>query len=183
MRDASANSDRTIAVLSPAYFESKYCIAELNAAPAPDPNGLSGQIFLVFVARCDLPPDVAQLNYLDLVGTEEVFARQRLMRALLKHGKLDGANLILVGRTRRAVEQANRNRNAMIEKVRTIWITGFLKQSLLHETRVSLGLSERPDVVAPPVTILLERPDQGERLLLSDTPESRTSSTRWTNRS
>ena len=58
-----------------------------------------------------------------------------------------------------------RNRSRMIEKVRTIWITGFLEQSLFHETRILLGLSERPDAVARPMDLLVQRPDQGERPL------------------
>src|SRR5262245_35902775 len=59
MRAATANSDCTIAVLSPAYFESEYCLAELNAALARDMNGTRGQILPVLVALCEPPPDVA----------------------------------------------------------------------------------------------------------------------------
>ena len=39
IRQASAGSHCTIAVLSPAYFKSDYCEAELNAALAGTPNG------------------------------------------------------------------------------------------------------------------------------------------------
>src|SRR5262249_48070750 len=45
-------------------------------------------------------------------------------------------------RSRWMPRRGDRNRNAMIEKVRTIWITGFLKQSLFREVRILLGLSE-----------------------------------------
>src|SRR5205814_10319881 len=96
-------------------------------------------------------------------------ARQRLMATLLKHGQVDPANLTLVGRTKRVVERADRNRSAMIEKVRAIWITGFLQQSLCHEVRILLGLSERPDAVSRPLDLLVRRPDQGERSLSSGT--------------
>ena len=58
-----------------------------------------------------------------------------------------------------------RNRSKMLEKVRKIWITGFLERSLFHETRILLGLSERPDAVARPLDLLVQRPDQGERPL------------------
>jgi hypothetical protein len=57
----------------------------------------------------------------------------------------------------------------MIERVRTIWITCYLQQSLFHETRIVLGLTERPDVVARPVDLLVKRPDEGERSLPSGT--------------
>jgi hypothetical protein len=130
MRAAEINSDCTIAVLSPAYFESQYCVAELDAALAPDPNGLGGQILPVLVAPCDLPPDVALLTYVDLVGTNEDVARKRFRNALRKHGPIEHTKLAVVGRRRREVEQAGRNRAAMIEKVRKIWITGFLHESL-----------------------------------------------------
>jgi hypothetical protein len=53
----------------------------------------------------------------------------------------------------------------MIEKVRTIWITGFLRQSLFREVRVILGLSERPDAVARPLDLLVRRPDRDDRPL------------------
>ena len=58
-----------------------------------------------------------------------------------------------------------RNRSRMLEKVRKIWITGFLERSLSHETRILVGLSERPDAVARPLDLLVQRPDQGERPL------------------
>jgi hypothetical protein len=67
--------------------------------------------------------------------------------------------------SRRVVEKAHRNRAAMIEKVRTIWITDFLQQSLFREVRIILGLSERPDAVARPLDLLVRRPDQGDRPL------------------
>jgi hypothetical protein len=90
-------------------------------------------------------------------------------RAPAPEGRGDASKLALTGRTRRVVEQVNRNRSAMIEKVRTIWITGFLQQSLFQEIRILLGLSERPDAVARPLDLLVKRPDQGERPLPSGT--------------
>ena len=67
----------------------------------------------------------------------------------------------------RGAEQksADRNRDAMLKKVRNIWITGFLERSLFQETRILLGLSERPDAVARPSDLLVRRPDQVERPL------------------
>ena len=45
----------------------------------------------------------------------------------------------------------------------------FSEQSLFHETRILLGLSERPDAVARPMDLLVKRPHQGERPLPSGT--------------
>jgi hypothetical protein len=165
----AAEVDCTIAVLSPAYFESEYCLSELDAALANDPLGRRGRVIPVRVQLVAIPNLLGQLAYLDLVGANDETARQRLMTALRKHGQVDATTLALVGRTRRAIEQANRNRSAMIEKVRTIWITGFLQQSLFHEVRILLGLSERPAAVARPLDLLVKRPDEGERPLPSGT--------------
>ena len=68
-------------------------------------------------------------------------------------------------RSRPALEQADRNRSAMLEKVRTIWITGFLQKSLFQETRILLGLSERTDAVVRPMDLLVQRPDKTEHPL------------------
>jgi hypothetical protein len=165
----AAESDCTIAVLSPAYFESEYCLSELDAALANDPLGRRGRVIPVRVQPVEIPSLLGQLAYLDLAGADDETARQRLMTALRKHGQVDATKLALAGRTRRDIEQANRNRSAMIEKVRTIWITGFLQQSLFHEVRILLGLSVRPDAVARPMDLLVKRPDEGERPLPSGT--------------
>ena len=84
----------------------------------------------------------------------------------------NAAELALRGvavRPKRKIEQADRNRHAMIEKVRTIWIRGFLQKSLYLEVRVLLGLSERPDAVERPFDLLVIRPDEGERPLPAGT--------------
>ncbi|MDQ2995499.1 MAG: NACHT domain-containing protein [Chloroflexota bacterium] len=41
----------------------------------------------------------------------------------------------------------DRNRQAMLTKVKTIWVTGLLERSLAAEARIALGLVERPDAV------------------------------------
>jgi hypothetical protein len=161
----AAESDCTIAVLSPAYFESEHCLAELHAALASDPIGVHRRILPVRVVASELPRLVAHLAAVDLVGCDEDLARKRLMVALVRHGKLDVSKLAFRSQTRRAIERANRNRSAMIEKVRAIWITGFLQRSQLNGARILLGLSERPDAVARPLDLLVKRPDEGERPL------------------
>lgn len=52
-----------------------------------------------------------------------------------------------------------RNRQAMLEKVRAIWITGILQQSLYNETLIALGLAEQPDAVVRPLDIVVQRPN------------------------
>jgi hypothetical protein len=53
----------------------------------------------------------------------------------------------------------------MIDKVRTIWIKGFLEKSLFNEVRILLGLAERSSAIASPFHLLVMRPDEGDRPL------------------
>jgi hypothetical protein len=62
-----------------------------------------------------------------------------------------------------------RNRQAMLEKVRAIWITGILQHSLVHEVLFTLDLAARPEAVVRPLDLLVQRPDQGDCLLPSGT--------------
>jgi eukaryotic-like serine/threonine-protein kinase len=165
----AAESDCTIAILSPDYFNSEYCLSELNSALAKDPLGRRGRVVPVRVKPVEIPSLLGQLAYLDLVGADDESARQRLVTMLHQQGQVDATKLALVGRTRRAVEHGKRDRSAMIDKVRSIWVTRFLRQSLFHEARILLGLSERPDAVARPLDLLVKRPDEGERPLPSHT--------------
>jgi len=111
----AAEADCTIAVLLRAYLDSEYCLAELNAALAADPLGRRGRIIPMRVEPVEIPSLLGHLTYLDLVGNDDDTVRQRLMTTLISHGQVDATKLALVGRTRRVVEVANRNRCAMIE--------------------------------------------------------------------
>jgi DNA polymerase III delta prime subunit len=66
---------------------------------------------------------------------------------------------------RRADDLESRNRRAMIQKVRAIWVTGVLQRSLYQETLITLGLAERPDAVERPMDILVQRPDKADQPL------------------
>ena len=73
------------------------------------------------------------------IPTALVLARYDFLSGLQKefHHR-DGTWVNLLGAKQTS---ADRKRVAMIEKVRTIWITGFLQKSLFQETRIILGLS------------------------------------------
>jgi DNA polymerase III delta prime subunit len=66
---------------------------------------------------------------------------------------------------RRLDDLESRNRRAMIEKVRAIWITGVLNESLYKETLITLGLAKRPDAVERPMDLLVQRPDKADQHL------------------
>src|SRR6266487_2902212 len=52
--------------------------------------------------------------------------------------------------------QQQRNRRAMLAKVKTIWIEGLLEQSLAKELRIALNLTEQPDAVNLPLNALVQ---------------------------
>src|SRR6266487_7058506 len=56
--------------------------------------------------------------------------------------------------------QHRRNRNAMLTKVRSRWITGVFEQSLNGATFIELRLHEQMDAVANPWEQVLHLPDQ-----------------------
>jgi hypothetical protein len=62
-----------------------------------------------------------------------------------RQSRREGSN-IAVGST---LEQ--RNRRAMLAKVKTIWIEGFLEQSLAKELRIALNLTSQPEALELPL--------------------------------
>jgi hypothetical protein len=82
MQEAAATARRTIAVMSPAYFGSRFGAAEWRAAFARDPSGERGLLIPVRVRPCDPPGLLATRIYVDLVGTTEPVARRKLRAAI-----------------------------------------------------------------------------------------------------
>lgn len=70
------------------------------------------------------------------------------------------------------LEPGERNRQAMLEKVRAMWIAGVLDQSLYQATLITLGLHARSDAVTRPMDVLVQRPQQPGRTLSLDKPIS-----------
>ena len=79
MQQATSSAARTIAVLSPAYFGSRFGEAEWRAAFAKDPSGERGLLVPVRVQPCEPPGLLASRVYIDLVDVDETTARQRLL--------------------------------------------------------------------------------------------------------
>ncbi len=48
------------------------------------------------------------------------------------------------------------NRERMLKRIRTFWITGVLEQSLHHAALITLGLHEQPDAVASPWRLVMQ---------------------------
>ncbi|MFY1633253.1 FxSxx-COOH system tetratricopeptide repeat protein [Solwaraspora sp. WMMB335] len=82
MHDATRSAKQTIAVLSNAYFDSKFGEAEWRAAFVKDPGGDLGLLIPVRVEDCQPSGLLASRVYLDLVGLDETSARARLLQAV-----------------------------------------------------------------------------------------------------
>jgi hypothetical protein len=84
MQQATTSAQRTVAVLSPAYFGSKFGEAEWQAAFAKDPTGELGLLVPVRVQDFQPPGLLASRVYIDLVGLDEAAAATRLWAGLSK---------------------------------------------------------------------------------------------------
>ena len=84
MHRATDTADRTIAVLSPAYFASAFSEAEWRIAFAKDPSGDLGLLLPVRVQPCDPPGLLRTRVYVDLVDADETTCSQRLLDAVNK---------------------------------------------------------------------------------------------------
>jgi tetratricopeptide (TPR) repeat protein len=86
MQEAVSVAARTIAVLSPAYFASKFGEAEWRAVFVKDPTGEQGLLVPVRVQPCEPPGLLASRVYIDLVDVDEVTAKQRLLTGVASAG-------------------------------------------------------------------------------------------------
>lgn len=83
MNRATNNAERLIAVLSETYLQSEFCAAEWHAAFADDPTGKQRKLLPVRVRECNPDGLLKVRNYIDLVGKDEVEAKELLL-AMLK---------------------------------------------------------------------------------------------------
>ena len=65
--------------------------------------------------------------------------------------------------------QQQRNREAMLTKVRLTWIEGVLNKSLFKEARIALDLAEREGAVQRPYEVVRRRPGQHDSPLPPET--------------
>jgi hypothetical protein len=79
MQQALVDAQRVLAVLSPAYLDSRFARQEWNAALASDPTGTAGRLVPVRVAKVALWGLDLPRVYLDLVGLPKEEARRRLL--------------------------------------------------------------------------------------------------------
>lgn len=80
MNKATQEAQCIIAVLSPDYLEAHYTPSEWAAAFAQDPKGVKRTLIPVRIRECGLSGLLSQIIYIDLVGLDEVSARERLLQ-------------------------------------------------------------------------------------------------------
>jgi tetratricopeptide (TPR) repeat protein len=89
MDDATKEAERTIAVLSPDYLNALFTKPEWAAAFAQDPTGEKHTLIPVRVRECDVEGLLAQIVYIDLVGKEELAAKNELLAGMRERAKPD----------------------------------------------------------------------------------------------
>ena len=89
MQQAALVADRTVAVLSKAYFESDYGAAEWGAAFADDPSGRKRKLVPVRVSPVDAPGLLKSRVRIDLVGLPRTEAREHLLEGIKGGAKPD----------------------------------------------------------------------------------------------
>ena len=87
MHKAAKETRRTIAVLSDDYLTSQFTQPEWAAAFAQDPTGEKGILVPVRVRKCEPEGLLGPIIYIDLVGLDEVTARETLITGLKKRAK------------------------------------------------------------------------------------------------
>ncbi len=82
MDEGASRCDRTIAVLSENYLNSRFGRAEWQSAFRNDPNGEKGLLIPVRVGECDVTGLLGQIVYVDLVGLDEDGAHEKLLAGI-----------------------------------------------------------------------------------------------------
>jgi tetratricopeptide (TPR) repeat protein len=82
MQRAAAGTERTVAILSPDYLQSRFTAPEWAAAFAKDPTGEKGILLSVRVCEVELAGLLPQVVYIDLVGLDQDTCRVRLLAGI-----------------------------------------------------------------------------------------------------
>ena len=92
MREAFENCDTMIAVMSPDYWQSSFCLDEWDTAYALD-RGRQGKLIPVMTRPCDVPRLAARLAYLDLTRADNETERASTLVQTVDHVLKQGGGL------------------------------------------------------------------------------------------
>lgn len=154
---AIEQSRHTLIVLSPAWLAHEWAEFEALLVQTTDPAARARKLLPLLLHPRTPPNRIAMLHAADFTTPEHREAQiQRVIAAIKGTLQLTDVTAPLSD----MLGPKERNRRAMLRKVRTIWIDGLLKQSLYHETLIALGLHERPDAVDRSLDVLVYLPHQ-----------------------
>jgi hypothetical protein len=154
----------TLLVLTPAWVASEWTAFEELLTQTADPAARRRRLIPLLLQPCQPPRRIAMLTYADFARRETWDVQlQRVIAAV--QGELHLPELGPPLREQPAQSREQRNRQAMLEKVRTIWIVGVLQPSLVHEVLMALDLTEHPGAVVRPLDLLVQRFDGADRPL------------------
>jgi hypothetical protein len=131
MHRALEESVRTIAVLSPAYMESRHCRQEWTAALAKAAQDGADRLLPVRIADFQPPGALAPIVYIDLVGANEAAARKKLLDGV----KQTTAKPSPIGTQRPALQRP------------------ALRPIPEAERHISVWISERPEGLKKPLQV------------------------------
>jgi hypothetical protein len=125
MERAVDHSRHTLLVLTPAWVASEWTAFEELLTQTEDPAARRRRLLPLLLQPCQPPRRIAMLTYADFIqqGTWEA-QLQRVIAAV--QGDLHLPELGPSLREQPPQTRAQRDRQAMLEKVRIIWITGVL---------------------------------------------------------
>jgi TIR domain len=164
MERAVNHSRHTLLVLTPAWVASEWTAFEELLTQTTDPAARRRRLIPLLLQPCRPPRRIAMLTYADFTRRDAWDVElPRVIAAVW--GELHLTELGPLLREQPPQTHEQRNRQAMLEKVRTYWITGILQHSLVHEVLTALDMAERPEAVLHPLDLLVQRPEHGERPL------------------
>lgn len=82
MHSGATGTARTVAVLTPDYFKSAFTQPEWAAAFVDDPKSEQGKLIAVRVADFEPPGLFKAIVYIDLVGLDEIAAKEKLIKSI-----------------------------------------------------------------------------------------------------
>jgi hypothetical protein len=158
---AVGNSRQALLVLTPAWIDSEWSEFAALLSQSSDPAARQRQLLPLMLQPCRVPPRIGMLTSIDFTNPnkrdKEVQRAIKVMRGELRLPK-------------RPLSQNERNRRAMLEKVKTIWIGGLLKQSLAEVVRIDLGFVDKPDAVDLPLNLQYQELNRQPRPIPPGTP-------------
>jgi tetratricopeptide (TPR) repeat protein len=96
MDNATKLADRTLLVLSAAYLASSLAFSEWATALHSDPRGSQRRLLPVRIERCNVSGLLAQIGYLDLVGSNLEQAKERLLQGV-QQGRVRPDHIVFPG--------------------------------------------------------------------------------------